>query len=70
MTKWLRLLGFDTRYESELTGKKVIETLEKDRVLLTRTRRVQNLFASRRLVFIESDHVIFKMSAMQCADRN
>ena len=57
LTKWLRLLGFDTRYESELTGKKFIDTLEKDRILLTRTRRIQNQFASRKLIFVESDHL-------------
>jgi uncharacterized protein with PIN domain len=57
LTKWLRLLGFDTRYESELTGKKFIETLEKDRILLTRTRRIQNQFATRKLIFVESDHL-------------
>jgi uncharacterized protein with PIN domain len=57
LTKWLRLLGFDTRYESELTGKKFIDTLEKDRILLTRTRRIQNRFASRKLIFVESDHL-------------
>ena len=27
LTKWLRLLGFDTLYEIELSGKKFIETL-------------------------------------------
>jgi uncharacterized protein with PIN domain len=58
LTKWLRLLGFDTRYEPEIAGKKFIETLEKDRVLLTRTRRIQNQFASRQLIFIESDHLM------------
>jgi uncharacterized protein with PIN domain len=58
LTKWLRLLGFDTRYEPEFAGKKFIETLEKYRVLLTRTRRIQNQFASRRLIFIESDHLM------------
>ena len=57
LTKWLRLLGFDTRYELELAGSKFIDTLEKDRILLTRTRRIQNHFASRRLIFIESDHL-------------
>ena len=57
LTKWLRLLGFDTRYEPELTEKKIIETLKADRVLLTRTRRIQNQFASHRLIFIESDHL-------------
>ena len=57
LTKWLRLLGFDTRYEIELSGKKFIETLENDRILLTRTRRIQKQFASRRLIFIESNHL-------------
>jgi uncharacterized protein with PIN domain len=57
LTKWLRLLGFDTRYEPELAGKKFIETLEKDRILLTRTRRIQSQFASRQLIFVESDHL-------------
>ena len=57
LTKWLRLLGFDTRFEPELTDKKFIETLEKDRVLLTRTQRIQKQLASRRLIFVESDHL-------------
>ena len=57
LTKWLRLLGFDTRYESELTGKKFIDTLETDRILLTRTRRIQNQLESRKLIFVESDHL-------------
>jgi hypothetical protein len=57
LTKWLRLLGFDTRYEPELAGKKFIDTLEKDRILLTRTRRIQSQFASRQLIFVESDHL-------------
>ena len=57
LTKWLRLLGFDTLYESELSGKKFIESLEKDRILLTRTRRIQKQFASRKLIFVESDHL-------------
>ena len=57
LTKWLRLLGFDTLYEFESSGKKFIETLENDRILLTRTRRIQKQFASRKLIFVESDHL-------------
>lgn len=57
LTKWLRLLGFDTRYETELSGEKFIETLENDRILLTRTQRIRMQFASRKLIFVESDHV-------------
>jgi len=26
LTKWLRLLGFDTLYESELSGKKLLKS--------------------------------------------
>ena len=57
LTKWLRLLGFDTRYAPELSSKKLIETLENDRILLTRSRRIQEQFASRKLIFVESDHL-------------
>jgi hypothetical protein len=57
LTKWLRLLGFDTRYESGLWDKEFLDTLEKDRILLTRTRRIQNQFESRKLIFVESDHL-------------
>ena len=57
LTKWLRLLGFDTRYASELSSKKIMDTLENDRILLTRTRRIQRQFACRRLIFIDSDHL-------------
>ena len=57
LTKWLRLLGFDTLYEFELSDKKFIETLENDRILLTRTRRIQKLFAFRKLIFVESNHL-------------
>ncbi|MBW2487957.1 MAG: Mut7-C RNAse domain-containing protein [Deltaproteobacteria bacterium] len=57
LTKWLRLLGFDTLYESDLTDKKFIDTVENDRILLTRTQRIRKQVASRRMIFIESDHL-------------
>ena len=57
LTKWLRLLGFDTRYASELSRKDIMDTLENDRILLTRTRRIQKQFASRKHIFVESNHL-------------
>lgn len=57
LTKWLRLLGFDTLFESELSGKKFIDSLESERILLTRTRQIYRQFASRKLIFVESDHL-------------
>jgi len=62
LSKWLRLLGFDTLYEAELSGKEFVASLEKDRILLTRTRRIQKQFASRLLIFIESDHLEHQLS--------
>lgn len=57
LTKWLRLLGFDTLYQSDLPGNNFIDTLENDRILLTRTRSVRKRFATRRMIFVESDHL-------------
>ena len=57
LAKWLRLLGFDTLYEIELRDKPFVESLEYERILLTRTELIRNRFASRPLIFIESDHL-------------
>jgi hypothetical protein len=55
LAKWLRLLGFDTLFESERADEKFIDTLEKDRILLTRTQRIRKRYADRKLIFVESD---------------
>jgi uncharacterized protein with PIN domain len=55
LAKWLRLLGFDTLFESERADEKFIDTLEKDRILLTRTQRIRKQYADRKLIFVESD---------------
>jgi uncharacterized protein len=57
LAKWLRLLGFDTLYEFQSSGEGFIESLKKDRIILTRTQRIRKQFASRKLIFIESDHL-------------
>lgn len=56
LAKWLRLLGFDTLFESERADEKFIDTLEKDRILLTRAQRIRQKYADRKLIFVESDH--------------
>ncbi|MGD8332353.1 MAG: Mut7-C RNAse domain-containing protein [Desulfobacterales bacterium] len=57
LAKWLRLLGFDTLLESERADEKFIDSLEKDRILLTRTQRIRKQSADRKLIFVESDHL-------------
>ena len=57
LAKWLRLLGFDTLVEPEITDERFIETLENDRIVLTRTQRTKKQLVSRKFIFIESDHL-------------
>jgi uncharacterized protein with PIN domain len=56
LAKWLRLLGFDTLYESEVTADEFIENLGNDRILLTRTQHIRTKSTISRLIFVQSDH--------------
>ena len=57
LAKWLRLLGFDTLYQSERNDESFFETLENDRILLTRTQLIGKQQTSRKLIYIKSDHL-------------
>lgn len=57
LAKWLRILGFETIFESDISHKTFYEHLEHERVLLTRTTKIRDRFAVKRLVFIEADNV-------------
>ncbi len=57
LAKWLRLLGFDTLYEPEITTERFIEMLGNDRIALTRTQRTKKQLGPRKHIFIESDHL-------------
>jgi len=54
LAKWLRILGFDTVYEANVTGKKLIDTA-RGRILLTRTKRIQNMKIAKERIFITSN---------------
>lgn len=56
LAKWLRILGYDTVYESDSSSQSFFENLEVDRILLTRTRKIQKKFAVHRTVFITSNY--------------
>ena len=55
LAKWLRILGFDTIYGTNVAGEKLIDTV-KDRILLTRTKRIRNMRIVKECVFVTSDH--------------
>jgi uncharacterized protein with PIN domain len=56
LAKWLRLLGFDTLYASEVTADEFFENLENDRILLTRTQHIRRKSTIGKLIFVHSDH--------------
>jgi len=57
LAKWLRILGFDTIFESDVSHKAFYEHLEQERVLLTRSTKIRDRLGGKRLVFIEADNV-------------
>ena len=57
LAKWLRLLGYDTIYEPDASSRWFYEHLEENRVLLTRTGKIQKKLAAHKMVFIRSDHL-------------
>ena len=55
LARWLRLLGFDTVYESDVSSKWFYDNIDEMRVLLTRTKKNRSRFSGHRLVFIEAN---------------
>ena len=58
LAKWLRILGYDTIYEPDVSSKWFIEHLEEGRILITRTEKIKKKFADRKLVFIKSNYLV------------
>jgi uncharacterized protein with PIN domain len=55
LAKWLRILGYDTTYESDTSTKSFYDNLEDDRILLTRTGEIQKKFSLNKTVFLTSN---------------
>ena len=58
LAKWLRLLGFDVLYYTDIEDREVIKiSREQDRTILTRDTRMLQCRDVRDAVFIRSDHI-------------
>ena len=57
LAKWLRILGYDTVYDSHSPSKAILEDPEGGRILLTRTKKIQKKFSAHRTVFITSNYL-------------
>ena len=57
LAKWLRILGFDTAYQTGSSLEKFVRNLERGRILLCRSRRLPEPWMSTETIRIESDHL-------------
>jgi len=55
LSKWLRILGFDTVCQAGVSGNGFLDPAGKNRILLTRTKRVRDRGTDNKLVFINSN---------------
>ena len=62
LAKWLRILGFDTVFESDYSAKWFYENLEPDRVLLTRIGYLSRQLAAHRLVLIKANDLVGQLA--------
>ena len=58
LAKWLRILGFDTIYESDVSGRWFYDHLGQERILLTRTEKIRRQCSAQKLVFIKANDLI------------
>jgi uncharacterized protein len=57
LAKWLRMLGFDTTLGIDSSAEMFYDRLEKDRIVLTRTKAIKKQISARRLIFIRSNYI-------------
>lgn len=57
LAKWLRIMGFDTIFESEVCGDRFPEDLNEDRIVLTRTVSLKKRLRVQRCIFISSNYL-------------
>ena len=57
LARWLRVLGYDTVFESDAARKGFYDRLEVDRILLTRIEKLLDQITIRKKVFITSNFV-------------
>lgn len=61
LAKWLRILGFDTLYEPDVSKEK-FEHVVKGRILLTRTRRIWNSHGPDNCILIRANRLFDQLA--------
>ena len=55
LAKWLRILGFDTTFDTEDSGEIFSDNAVNERIVVTRTGKIRKRFNDHKLVFITSN---------------
>jgi uncharacterized protein with PIN domain len=58
LAKWLRILGFDTLYEPEVSTGEFYAPAVDSRILVTRSKQIQKRWGDREHVFVSSNLLI------------
>ena len=59
LAKWLRILGYDTAYSSNIHHEKLASLAKKEgRMVLTRSRKITKLLLPSEYIFIEGNFVV------------
>jgi uncharacterized protein with PIN domain len=58
LAKWLRILGYDTIYEPEVSAGEFYDRSEVPRILITRSKEIQKAWGSHDHVFISSNPLV------------
>ena len=58
LAKWLRILGYDTIYEPEVSPGKFYARIEDQRILITRSKKIQKTWEYHAHVFISSNLLV------------
>ena len=58
LAKWLRILGFDTIYEPEVSTGEFYAPMDASRILVTRSKQIQKRWGARELIFISSNLLV------------
>ena len=53
LSKWLRIMGFDTHYESGAPSRSFFEKMDSERIFLTRTNKYRKMYEGCRIIFIK-----------------
>ena len=65
LARWLRILGYDTRYERDIDDRVLLEeALSENRIILTRDTGITKIRTNAHIIFLESEKPRFQLQQL------